>query len=597
MNFLPKNLCLKYLVAIDYDIMDIPYIPKDAPYSGAQKMWLGGFLAGLHSKLAINNESVVDNKEVKQSLPIDILYGTQTGNSEEIANEAAALAQGRGFKPRVAELDSIEVDQLASMDRAIFVISTYGEGEMPDNAQLFWDAISASTAPRLETLEYGVIALGDTSYEHFCEAGKLVDTRLEQLGAKRFAPRLDCDVDYEEPSQSWLNENMPSAGSNFLSANPIPAEKTKWNKKNPYFATLSENSKLSGPKSAKEIRHIVFDFEENELSYETGDALGVFPKNSPDLVRIWLDRFNLNYDQKFAGMQSNIGDLLSLHYEISNPSNDLLFGLEPLIENESLSEALGDEDRHKLDNFLWGKDIMDLLNIRMDIEFDITQIVGWLRPLQHRAYSISSSPLAHPNQIHLTVAAVRWSYNDRKHNGVCSTYLADMVEIGEVSPVFTLPNKSFRIPKDNQAPMIMVGPGTGIAPFRAFLEERREIGATGYNWLFFGDQHRECDFIYEDEITNMTSSGLLNRIDLAFSRDQKEKQYVQHKMLDYGKDLFEQLDNGGYFYVCGDASRMAKDVDCALHQVIQKHGDMNSEKATEYVGDLKRQKRYLRDVY
>ena len=577
--------------------MEIPYIPKDAPYSGDQKMWLGGFLAGLHSKLALNNTPVVANEEIKQSQPIDILYGTQTGNSEEIANEAASLAQGRGFNPRVAGLDSIEVNQLASMDRAIFVISTYGEGEMPDNAQLFWDAISASTAPRLETLEYGVIALGDTSYEHFCEAGKLVDTRLEQLGAKRFAPRLDCDVDYEEPSQSWLKENIPSLGDDFVKPTSVSLEKPKWNKKNPYLATLSENSILSGPKSAKEIRHIVFDFEENELSYETGDALGVVPTNSPDLVKLWLDRFDLDYDHTLDGMQSNIGDLLSRDYEISNPSNDLLYGLEPLLENKSLSEALSDENRDKLDKFLWGKDIMDLLNIRLDIKFDLTQIMGWLKPLQHRAYSISSSPLAHPNQIHLTVATVRWDHNDRAHGGVCSTYLADMIEIGGVSPVFMLPNKSFRIPDDNQASMIMVGPGTGIAPFRAFLEERREIGATGYNWLFFGDQHRECDYIYEDEISDMTNSGLLNKVDVAFSRDQKEKQYVQHKMLDNGKDLFKHLDNGGYFYVCGDASRMAKDVDNALHQVIQIHGDMNSEKATEFVGDLKRQKRYLRDVY
>ena len=577
--------------------MDIPYIPKDAPYSGDQKMWLGGFLAGLHSKLVLNNGSASENQKVHKSLPIDILYGTQTGNSEEIANEAAALAQGRGFSPRVAELDSIEVNQLSSMERAIFVISTYGEGEMPDNDQLFWDAISASTAPRLETLEYGVIALGDTSYEHFCEAGKLIDSRLEQLGAKRFAPRLDCDVDYEKPSQIWLNENIPLEGDKQVQVSSTKTEKPKWNKKNPYYATLSENSNLSGPKSAKEIRHIVFDFEENELTYESGDALGVLPSNSPDLVKLWLDRFNLDYDHKLSGFDSNVGDLLSLKFEISNPSNDLLFGLEPLLKNKSLTEALGDDNRDKLDKFLWGKDILDLLNFRDDFDFDFNQIIDWLKPLQHRAYSISSSPLAHQNQIHLTVAAVRWNYEGRSHGGVCSTYLADMVEVGKTSPVFMLPNKSFRIPLDNQVPMIMVGPGTGIAPFRAFLEERREIGANGYNWLFFGDQHRECDFIYENEISEMIKSGYLNRVDLAFSRDQKEKHYVQHKMLENGKDLFRLLENGGYFYVCGDATRMAKDVDNALHQVIKNHGDMDTEKASTYVDDLKRQKRYLRDVY
>ncbi|MEM6408883.1 MAG: sulfite reductase subunit alpha [Pseudomonadota bacterium] len=578
----------------------VPYIPEDAPFSGEQKTWLGGFLAGLHSRLIVGGGQAAPNAAPVAAKPLDIIYGTQTGTAEIVATDAAEQARAKGFNPRVAEMDEIEIDQLAGMENLLVVVSTYGEGEMPDNAHQFWEALSASTAPRLEHLNYGVLALGDTSYEHFCQAGKLVDTRLEQLGAKRLGERVDCDIDYEEPAAAWITAIMPDPGD---VAEAVPSKattsevktKTGYGRKNPYSSKMLENRNLSGVKSAKEIRHISFDLGDSGLSYEAGDALGVMPINAPDLVQHWLDRLGAKPDTDVGG--AALGPQLTSVLEIMTPSRDMIRAIEKVAGHDELSHVVSNGDKEALENFLWGKDALDLLNLNPDLKLDAAEVVSWLKPLQHRAYSISSSPKAHPGEVHLTVAAVRWMHENRPHRGVCSTFLAEHVPEGASAGIFMSPNKSFRVPEDDSVPMIMVGPGTGIAPFRAFLEERRERGSSGANWLFFGDQHRADDFIYEDEIGAFSESGLLTRLDLAFSRDQADKIYVQHRMAENGKDLFGYLEEGGHFYVCGDATRMAKDVDAALHQIIETQGGMTPEAATDYVNRLKRDKRYVRDVY
>lgn len=578
----------------------VPYIPEDAPFSGEQKVWLGGFFAGLHSRLVRSNGNGGDaaNPQAPEVKHLDIIYGTQTGNAEAVAEDAATVARSKGFTPRVAEMDDVELSHLATMQNLIVIVSTYGEGEMPDNAHQFWEALSASTAPRLETLNYGVLALGDTSYDEFCQAGKLLDTRLEQLGARRLGPRVDCDVDFEDAAEAWIAATLPDAGS-VVSAAPVgdapKTTKSGWGRKNPYRSTMIENRIVSGPKSVKEIRHIAFDLGDSGLSYEAGDALGVMPLNAPDLVDAWLARLGVSAETDVGG--SALGDLLTTELEIMTPSRDLIRAIEPLAKHHELSHVVSNGDKEALEAFLWGKDALDLLNLNPRLAFDPIEVVSWLKPLQHRAYSISSSPKAHQGEVHLTVAAVRWMYENRPHRGVCSTFMADHVPEGAQAGIFMSPNKSFRVPDDDSAPMIMVGPGTGVAPFRAFLEERRERGATGANWLFFGDQHRASDFIYEDEIGAFSTSGLLTRLDLAFSRDQADKVYVQHRMIENGKDLFAQLEEGGSFYVCGDATRMAKDVDDALHKIIETQGGMTPEAATDYVNRLKRDKRYVRDVY
>jgi len=588
--------------------MKFPHIPEDAPFNEDQRAWLAGFLAGLNSR-AFGADSANDPASGAAAVaktPIDILYGTQTGNAEGVAELAAEQFAAQGFAPRTHEMDAIEMDALARMRQAIFVVSTYGEGEMPDNGELFWEQLSATNAPRLEELKFGVIALGDTSYDEFCQAGKVIDTRLEQLGAKRLLERVDCDVDFEDPSEAWLTsaldlfelEDAPEGAAIIPEPAAKPAtKKSQWTRKNPYASKLKENRLLSRDGSGKEIRHIAFDLGDSGIEYATGDALGVMPTNSPELVSALLERLKAKPDLAIAGHDAPLGDLLARHFEVRTPSRDFLKSLEPIIGHDELTHVLTHQDKEALDAFLWGKDVLDLLNLNPDIDFDAGEFIGWCKPLQHRAYSISSCPMAHPGEVHLTVAAVRWNGLGREHQGVASCFLADQCGEGESAPIFVSPNKNFRVPENGDAPMIMVGPGTGIAPFRAFLEERRERGDAGKNWLFFGDQHREHDFIYDDEIGAASQSGLLTRLDLAFSRDQADKIYVQTRMRQNAKELFAWLEEGGYFYVCGDATRMAKDVDRALHDIIEAEGGMGEEKASEYVATLKREKRYVRDVY
>jgi len=578
--------------------MTAPFIPEEAPFSGDQRAWLAGFLAGVRSQAALTESA----GQQKAAIPVDILFGTQTGNAESVANDAAALAKANGLDPRVNELNAIEIDQFAQMKNVFIAISTYGEGEMPDNADIFWEALSASTVPRLEDMKFTILALGDTSYDQFCQAGKLLDMRLEQLGATRLSARVDCDVDYEDEAEAWMTEAVPlikvEEGDAAVPTAPIKiAEKTGWNRKNPYPSKVIENRLLSGPKSAKEIRHFSFDLGDSEMSYEAGDALGVMPTNSAELVQSFLDRLGAKANTKVADLDASLGDLLTHKLEIRTPPRSFLAEIEKRAGDDELSHVLSNGDKEALEAFLWGRDTLDILNLNPDLEIDPSDLVNWLKPLQHRAYSISSSPKAHQGEVHLTVAAVRWTTDSRQYGGVASTFLSDLCDEGTETPIFMSPNKSFRIPTDGDAPMIMVGPGTGIAPFRAFLEERREIGAGGKNWLFFGDQHRESDFIYENEIGEMSRDGILNRLDLAFSRDQTEKVYVQDRMRENSKALFTWLEEGGYFYVCGDATRMAKDVEAALIDIIAQEGGLPVDEANDYVGRLKREKRYLRDVY
>lgn len=585
--------------------MKIPYIPEDAPFNGDQKYWLAGFLAGLHSRLLVleDKQQPAAGNAAATTTQLHILYGSQTGNAEALAQSAAKSARAKGLVPVVQALGDVDLDVFATMRHVLIVTSTYGEGEMPDNAQLFWDAISASTAPRLEQMHFAVLAIGDTGYDGFCQAGKFLDMRLEQLGAKRVVDRIDCDIDYEEPSNEWINSTMPqfasSAGSSgtVLESAPEAPVIPGSNKSNPYAAALITNKRLSSEQSAKDIRHFEFDLTDSGLKYEAGDALGVIPVNEPSLVSLLLTQLNADYQTPVPGFDRSLGDLLTYQFEISEPSRKLIEWVGQNTTNQELRHVLQHDDKDALGVWLWGKDTLDLLQLELTRNLSVPEFVALLRPLQHRAYSISSSSKAHPNQVHLTIASVRYHSGGRNRSGVCSTYLAERVRRGEKPAIFISPNKAFRVPANGNAPLIIVGPGTGIAPFRAFLQERQATGAQGKNWLFFGDQHQEHDFIYREELTAWQESGLLTRLDLAFSRDQDKKIYVQNRMLEQGAELYAWLQEGGYFYVCGDASRMAKDVDNALYEIVRQFGGLSSERAADYIDQLKKEKRYLRDVY
>ena len=551
----------------------IPVIPETAPFDAMQRMWLNGFLAGLFS--SESNTAIAPAAVTSPSLgPLLFLYGSQTGSSEGLANRFAKEAKKQGFETRVVGMENHATIDLTKEKRVLIVTSTYGDGEMPDNAQPFWDYLKNGTAPRLENLEYSVLALGDRNYVQFCQAGKVFDARLEELGARRIHPRTDCDVDCEGPSSEWFAGLMkslegskappPAAAAQGSVANAAKAVETSvtspsFGKSNPFPAVLKTNRVLNAPGSGKETRHLEIILEGSRLEYEVGDALGVVPANCPDFVREILHAAGLDGEEAVKGPD---GSEMALRLA--------------LLQKFDLKAFLADLPQKAA---------------------SAAEFAAPLRKLQPRLYSISSSPKAHPGEVHLTVAVVRYELNGRPRKGVCSTFFAERVGPDTKVPVFVHKSPSFKLPADGSKPIIMVGPGTGIAPFRAFLEERRAVGAKGRNWLFFGDQRAVCDFLYREELEAMQKDGFLERLDTAFSRDQAEKIYVQNRMIENMGQIWSWLQEGGYFYVCGDAKRMAKDVDMALHKIAETAGGLSVEQAVDYVKQLKTEKRYLRDVY
>ncbi|MDT4331724.1 sulfite reductase subunit alpha [Methylomonas sp. MS20] len=579
--------------------MKSPFIPENAPYSDSQRAWLSGFFAGMHSHM-LHSAGSVNSANARN---LHILFGSQTGNSESLAHDAAARAKSHGLVPIVKGMDEIEIGQLANIEYLLIITSTYGEGAMPDNAEMLWEAASDDSAPRLEKLNYAVLALGDTSYDLFCQAGKDWDERLQALGANRLFERVDCDVDFEAPAEQWLSEVIPLMADGAETVAVVDTEaqpsKSQYNRKNPFPAKLLVNRLLTAGDSSKETRHYEISIAGSGLNYEAGDAMCVVPTNCPQLVADLVKALGCSgaEEEPVNSELMTLSEALRTHFEIKTPSKELIEEIAKRSGDQELNALLQAGDKDKLSNYLWGRDTLDLLLQFPGVEFSAAEFLRLLKPLQHRAYSISSSSKQHPDAVHLTVASVRYDAHGRHHKGVCSTYLADLVDETTDVRIFFTPNNNFRVPSDDNLPMIMVGPGTGIAPFRAFLQERQARKAVGKNWLFFGDRNAATDFIYRDEIEAMQTNGLLTKLDLAFSRDQADKIYVQDRMKEHGAELFAWLEQGGYFFVCGDAYRMAKDVDQALHDVIREHGKMTLVEAVEYVNQLKKDKRYVRDVY
>jgi len=593
---------------------NIPYIPESAPFSTEQRAWLNGFLAGLFSQTPGGVSAPQLNvTPPKPGEPLLILFGSQTGSAEGLAKELAKDSEARGFAPKLAALNDFASVGFANSAKAVIVSSTWGDGEPPDNAVNFWSWLNAETVPRLENLNYAVLGLGDKNYSDFCGASKKFDERLAALGAKRLAPRGECDVDYEGPAQSWMeglwdklgsgNTGAPAsgpAGSNGSTkhAGSETGAPKAYGKSHPFPAKLLKNQLLNKPGSGKEVRHYEIALNGSGLTYEAGDALGVVPVNCPELVDDVLAALQAKPDEnvKFGDNIMALREALTHHFDVSKPSQDLLAKVAQAAPQSELAALLAPERRDDLKKWLWGRQVIEVLH-QLPAPLPVTELFPLLKRLAPRLYSISSSPKAHPGEVHLTVGAVRYESHGRVRKGVASTFLADRVGDTEFVKVFVQPSHGFKPPANGDLPIIMVGPGTGIAPFRAFLEERQTLGAKGKNWLFFGDQKRDADFLYEEQLTAWQQSGFLTRLDLAFSRDQAEKVYVQDRMLDNAAELWTWLEAGAHFYVCGDASRMAKDVDAALHKTVETAGGKNPEEATAYVAKLKSDKRYQRDVY
>jgi len=583
-------------------------IPSNSPFSDKENEWLQGYYAGLESQVLEKYKNGNENSDLKT---ISILFGTQTGNSEIVAREAEKVAKKAGLTPTVLDLSECETQTLISSPRLLIVTSTYGEGEMPDNVIELWNKCSELDNNFYEKVNYSVLALGDTSYEKFCEAGKLWDLHLNEKGGKRVLDCVECDVDFEEPSRRWIKEIIPAMtevqAENEKSLTIVDAKENRtdqeknWSRNNPYLAKLNKKIKLSKKGSGKEIIHYEIDLGESQLSYKPGDIVNIFSRNDDEYVSLLLDSLKCdgseviyveNLDEK-----KDLKYLLESYYEIRKPSKDLLNLFYLLSKDSEFCSIYEDNDKSKLTDFLHGMDTLDLIEKFNHVPLNAIEFCRLCKPLSARAYSISSSIDVHPNEVHITVASVRWEKNKRVHKGVCSTFLADILNKNEDLGIYFSTNNNFRIPENGEKNMIMIGPGTGIAPFRSFLQQREFNKCEGENWLFFGDRNKNYDYIYESEILGFQKRGVLNKIDLAWSRDQDEKIYVQDLLIKNKKEIFGWIQNGSHIYVCGDALYMAKDVNKALINIISTEGSLSYEDAADYLNDLKNNNRYSLDVY
>ncbi len=571
-------------------------IPEDAPFSPEQRAWLGQFLSNLLVGAATAPAAS------GPAVPVTVLWGSQTGNAEGLARKLVKTLKKGNFEVEVHDMAAYDRAKLPQEKNLLVITSTYGDGEPPDNAADLYNWIRTDAAPRLEGVNFSVLALGDTNYPDFCKCGIDFDTRFEELGATRLLRRVDSDVDYDGPFKEWSEGLLallaPAGRPSSNGAAVLEQVEEGYSKKNPFPSAILRNFNLNGP-GEKATHHVELSLEGSGLDYEVGDALGVYPRNPEPVVDEILANLPFKTGVEVPlpdGGEAPLREALISAYDIGTLNKSLIQKWQARSGSPFLRSLVQADDKKAWDDFCWGRDLIDLVVDHPADFTDAEDFVAVLKKLQPRLYSIASSPKAHPGEVHLCVGIVRYDSHGRKRGGTCSTFLADRVE-GLKPGVFVHTNKAFRLPENGDTPVIMVGPGTGIAPFRAFLEERKAIGAKGANWLFFGNPHQATDFLYEEELAAFQREGTLQRLDLAWSRDQKEKVYVQNLMLRHGAELWKWLQDGAAFYVCGDASRMAKDVDAALHRIAEEHGGLAAEDAAAFVSQLKKDKRYLRDVY
>ena len=588
----------------------LPVLPRDAPVSESARLWIDGMLAGTYSRVSAPQSSpvgVLDEGPVR-GRSVVVLWASQTGNAEGCAELCAAELATHGLAPRVVDMDTCELAELASARDVLIITSTFGDGGPPDNGADFWARLSAADAPRMKGVRYALFAMGDSSYDDFCGHGRAIDTRMSALGATPLLPRVDSEPDFEEPFRDWLDRAVKALDSQeAIKISPPRGPVTRrgsttmtssFTRSAPVLARLSRNTPLTLAGSSKEVRQFGFDISEYDVTYDAGDALGVYPANRPAVVQDWLTVTGLDANSELAidDRDVRLEDALRSRFDICRVSTDLLQFIAERNHDPRLAKLLRRDNRNELDKFLWAKQAVDVLR-EFPVAADLSEWRSVLKTMQPRMYSISSSPLVSPHEVQLTVSVVRFEADSGEpRGGVCSTFLADGAVDRSVA-VFLQRAPHFRPPADPTTPMIMVGPGTGIAPFRGFLQERRELGCSGKNWLFFGEQREATNFYYRDELDGMVEDGFLNRLDLAFSRDQRERVYVQDRMIEHGAELWRWLDAGAHFYVCGDAARMAKDVDETLLKIAQIHGNLGPDEAIAFKKKLTAEKRYVRDVY
>jgi sulfite reductase (NADPH) flavoprotein alpha-component len=575
--------------------------------SQQQLQWVSGYAAGLAAagNLQVTGPVPTDTQDVtSDGKQLTVLFGSQTGNGEEVAHSLVNKALSQGFTARAVSLADFKTNALKREDLLTFVISTHGEGDPPDDAELMHEYLLSEKAARLLQLKYSVLALGDSSYVNFCQTGREFDARLEALGAERIVPLVECDLDYEAPASGWEDQVIAQL-PDLLKADDVPTvarlhavdSSSVFNKRNPFPAEVLVNQRITGASSSKDVRHIELSIDGSGLTYEPGDSLAIVAQNPPLLVDELVEVLGLDPaaivtvdDRSLQLQQALLEDR-----EITAVSLGFLRHWADKAANAELTALLADDKREALSDFVKTHQIIDVVR-RYPAKTDAQEFVSMLRRLSPRSYSIASSLAANPDEVHLTVAALNYEAFGRDHWGAASTHLADRIDVGDRVSVYVERNPRFRLPASN-VPVIMIGPGTGVAPFRAFVEERVEHSASGDNWLIFGDRNFESDFLYQLEWLRHLKAGNLTRLDVAFSRDQQRKVYVQDRIRENSDELWRWLESGAVVYVCGDASAMANDVDAALRDVLVEHGAMDSAAAAQKLKQLRADGRYQRDVY
>lgn len=573
----------------------------------AQLAWVSGYLSGLTRGFGAEaTPAAVQTSPLSatQALKTTILYGSQTGNGKKLAEQLLARLQAQGSEAVLFNLKDYRPQQLKQEQRIITVVSTHGNGEPPDDARAFFNFLQSPRAPRLDALEYAVLALGDSSYDDFCLTGAVLDEHLAKLGAKRLLERVDCDVDFVPSAAEWQQQVLAktpavnAANSIHFKLHPLAAEvaqASEYTAENPFHAELFNTIGLTDTGSDKDVLHLELSLDGSGIQYQPGDILAVNVANTPELVAEVLALSGLQGGTRVClkGEELDLYTALRHQLELSGLTRRQLKAYAQQIGHPELQAAAN--DKSALQDWLYAADWADLLG-EFPGKLDAQALVDLLRPLQPRQYSIASSPSAHPDEVHLLVKRVEYGFRERAHLGTASNWLARL-QAGETAAVHVKPNPHFKLPQDPQAKVIMIGAGTGVAPFRSFLFEREAQGIHGNTWLFFGEQHFRTDFLYQAEWQQFLKTGVLERLSVAFSRDQAEKIYVQHRLLEAGAEVYQWLQAGAHFYVCGDMNHMAKDVQQALLEIAATHGGQSPAAAAEWLEQLRADNRYQRDVY
>lgn len=585
--------------------------------SHEQAIWISGYFAGLShraragaavaeiAELAPPSQAGVAGAAATRLLTV--LFASETGNSKTLAKALVDKAAAQGIQARLADMAEYKTRGLKDEQDLLVITSTHGEGDAPQTAVGFFEFLESRKAPKLPQLRFAVLALGDSTYEKYCEAGKRVDRRLEELGAQRLADRVDCDVDYEDAADAWISTviaDLAPAAQAPVSA-PVAATALSgapslaaFDKKHPFQAAVIDNIVLTGRGSTKETRHIELSLADSGLTYQPGDALGVVPRNDPALVDAILEKLSLSADAPVTVKQGTIslGEALSGTFEITALTPRFLDLWAEITGSDELQALRAPDQKEARAAFQHNHHILDVVGRFPAPGIDAAKFVAGLRPLQPRLYSIASSLAAAPDEAHLTVSTVRYTLHDLPRTGVASGYLAARTEADATVPVYIQSNDHFHLP-DDDVPILMIGAGTGVAPYRAFMQEREARGASGRSWLFFGERNFRSDFLYQVEWQELIKNGVLSRLDLAFSRDAAPKTYVQDRLRRQGRDVYAWLEEGAYIYVCGDSAHMAPDVHAALTEIVAEHGGLDRDEAGAYLSALQRDRRYRLDVY